>query len=415
MGSRNNWAMRFRYGCLLVPIMLLSGISPVRATVPQTINFDYCVTAESTNCIESLGIFDEQGSEFQGIHTVNKYAEFNFEGLTFDSGDGRAQIGMSWRPDGAPLCWWGSCDYHSGSIDLGIYPTSSLARRVAGAIEFPGENPRQCGSKEAPTLCGKWFNFGSTYSFVFRFRALGFQIGMISGKARDVTFKDLNPSASIETSHTYEVRATNIISDAYIINEIRDSQPRDRTKADFYSDGLVLWFWDKDNSATSRLPDRCSAKVISGPPTQLLFNTFNMGSPNWNPFDSTLSVQLESSHLAFDGTPNKGFYEMVFSKATSECLWGINPEKSARAEVKISYQDGGLADVATVNQGFKDGMLRISASNFHLSTPVISTKLVMESPSVAAPSKTSIVCVKKTIIKRVVGIKPICPTGYKKK
>ena len=414
-------------------VSLIAGLAPIaQAATPTTINFDYCTSSKSTNCIESLSIITEDNFEHVGDHIAGTSAEFNFGNLTFASGDGRARIGMSWRPDGAPLCWWGSCDYHSGSIDMGIGTTSSLARQDAGIIKFSGDDQRQCGTRDNPTLCGKGFNFGGNYKFQFKFRALGFNLGMISGKARDVLFNDLNINSGNDVSHTYEVTATNITWDTYIINDIRNSQPRDRERADYFSDGLILWFWDVNNTATTRLPSRCSAAKISGPPTQLLFNTFNMGSPYWNPSDSTLSVQLESSHLAYDGIPNKGFYEMVFSKATSECLWGINPEKSARAEVKISYSDGGVADIATVNQSYRNGSLKISASNFHLSTPTISTKLtasatpiVVATPnptpspttnqSVVSLKKTTITCVKGKLTKKVSAGKPKCPAGYKKK
>lgn len=401
---------------LNIAILYIVGLlQTTEALAAETINFGYCLSSESTNCIEGLTIIKDDNTEVSGTYIPGTSAEFDFQNIKFASGDGRAQMSMSWRPDGAPLCWWGNCDYHAGSIDMVIFPTSSLARLYAGTIKFDGENQKQCGLKENPTECGKWFNFGANYNFAFKFRATGFNIGMVSGRARDVSFKDLNAGSSDTKSHTYEIVAKNVISDSYIINDIRDSQPRDRQKADYYSDGLIMWFWDVNNSATSRLPEKCNAAHIQGPPTQLLFNTFNMGSPTWNVSESTLSVQLESSHLAFDGSLNKGFYEMVFSKQTAECLWGINPEKSARAEVKISYSDGGTPDIAAVTQGFKDGLLKITASNFHLSAPIISTKLVSTETTTQIPSKKiQILCTKGTVVKKILGVKPVCPKGFKK-
>jgi hypothetical protein len=396
---------------------VVSGFSAqVQAAEPAEIVFNYCSDLRATNCIESIAIVDEAGKISSGQHIPGTLSEFEFKNIKFASGDGRVNFWMSWRPDGAGLCWWDQCDYHAGSIDMGIAPTSSLAGLNAGVIAFEGESQNQCGSKEQPTTCGKWFNFGGNYTFNFRFRATGFDLGMISGRAKDVVFKKINVNVDKGESQTYEVSASNIVSDSYVINQIRTSQPRDRIKADYFSDGLIMWFWDVNNSATSRLPSKCSAKNIQGPPTQLLFNTFNMGAPSWNPVDSSLSVQLESAHLAHDGTVNKGFYEMVFSKATAECLWGINPEKSAKAEVSISYTDGSKADIATVVQSYRDGMIKISASNFHLSTPIISTKLVSEiSVSQVVAKKKAITCVRKAVIKKIVGLNPKCPQGYKKK
>ena len=84
--------------------------------------------------------------------------------------------------------------------------------------------------------------------------------------------------------------------------------------------------------------------------------------------------------------------------------------------MSISYTDGSKADIATVVQSYRDGMIKISASNFHLSTPIISTKLVSEiSVSQVVAKKKAITCVRKAVIKKIVGLNPKCPQGYKKK
>jgi hypothetical protein len=418
---------------ILIFLFAVSQTTYSVAAAPVTIIFPICASGAETNCIDSVGIEDKNDKVTWGNRVTNSSYEFEFPGQEFNSGDGRVGFSMSWRPDGAPLCWWNSCDYHSGSIDMIIYPTGSSSQKTAGVINFDEPNQLQCGTAASPNICGKWWNFGKDLTFVFKFRAAGFRIGMISGRARNVEFKDLGPIVGSADSNTYQVRATNLISDTYIINEIRNKQPAERPKADYFSDGLILWFWDENNSATTRIPERCNSKNISGPPTQLLFNTFNMGAPNWNEKDSTLSVQLESAHLAYDGSANKGFYEMVFSKQTATCLWGINPSKNSRAEVSISYADGQSASIATVSQEFKDESLRITAANFHLSKPTISTKLLNESIASETKSdstmaitektpivqpmimKSSITCVKGKVIKKVTAVNPKCPAGYKKK
>ena len=417
----------------LVTGFMISQATYSNAVTPPTISFPICTLPNETNCIESVGIEKANGDITWGNRVSNSNYEFDLPGEQFASGDGRVGFLMSWRPDGAPLCWFNSCDYHSGSIDMVIFPTGTYSQKSAGLISFDDSNQMQCGTIASPTYCGKWWNFGKDQSFIFKFRAKGFKIGMISGRAKNVEFKDLGISSNESDSRTYEVRASNIISDAYIINEIRGKQPADRPKADYFSDGLILWFWDENNTATTRLPEKCNAKNIMGPPTQLLFNTFNMGAPSWNAKDSILSVQLESAHLAHDGSVNKGFYEMVFSKQTASCLWGINPSKNSRAEVSISYGDGQVASVATVSQEFKDEKLRITAANFHFSKPIISTKLFEDtqiveqkidktiesvgiSPVVKPISKkTSITCVKAKVAKKVTAVKTKCPAGYKKK
>jgi hypothetical protein len=407
--------------------------SAIGAAIPPTINFPVCTSLNETNCIDSVGEENSDGSISWGTRVANSSFEFDIPGEKFASGDGRIGFSMSWRPDGAPLCWWNSCDYHAGSIDMVIFPTGTYSQTTAGLINFDESNQMQCGTVAAPTYCGKWWNFGKDLRFIFKFRAKGFNVGMISGRAKNVDFEDLNKNAPSSESHIYQVKASNIISDSYVINEIRDKAPADRIKADFYSDGLIMWFWDENNSATTRLPEKCNSKNVAGSPTQLLFNTFNMGAPSWNALDSTLSVQLESAHLAYDGNVNKGFYEMVFSKATATCLWGINPSVNAKAEVSISYSDGQVASIATVSQEYKDEKLRITAANFHLSKPTISTRIleetkvsetkvvqkteeVVQSPPVQqSVKKLSIVCVKGKLTKKITAVNPKCPAGYKKK
>lgn len=86
------------------------------------------------------------------------------------------------------------------------------------------------------------------------------------------------------------------------------------------------------------------------------------------------------------------------------------------------------------------GWLRMSASNFMFSNPTVKIKFTQEAPAPVAspspsaspsatpvaqassapvapkvPAKSTITCVKGKTTKTVTAVKPICPTGYKRK
>jgi hypothetical protein len=75
----------------------------------------------------------------------------------------------------------------------------------------------------------------------------------------------------------------------------------------------------------------------------------------------------------------------------------------------------GSNDVATTIANEKDGWLYLTANNFQFSSPIIQVKLSQDASSVVTPAKSTITCVKGKTIKTVTGVKPVCPTGYKKR
>ena len=75
--------------------------------------------------------------------------------------------------------------------------------------------------------------------------------------------------------------------------------------------------------------------------------------------------------------------------------------------------------MATTTVNEKDGWLYLSAKNFTFSSPTVKVKLSQEGAPVqsvqTAPKKTTITCVKGKTTKKVTAVKPVCPTGFKKK
>jgi hypothetical protein len=103
----------------------------------------------------------------------------------------------------------------------------------------------------------------------------------------------------------------------------------------------------------------------------------------------------------------------------ARCIYGFT-KAPIQAVVSIVSAEG-ENKVATTLIREKDGWLTLSANGFTFSSPVVRVKLSQEAevaPVVAAkpiaPKKSTITCAKGKTTKKVSGVKPKCPTGFKK-
>jgi hypothetical protein len=122
-----------------------------------------------------------------------------------------------------------------------------------------------------------------------------------------------------------------------------------------------------------------------------------------------LDYKVAGLHYQPDGKSlNEGSYDLVMRSDVARCLYGFT---SAPVSAKISViGDGGENRVATTLVSEKDGWLKLAAYGFNFSSPTISVKL-----SQAKSVKTTITCTKGKLVKKVTGVGPKCPAGYKKK
>ncbi|MBU6264421.1 MAG: hypothetical protein KGM39_06580, partial [Actinomycetales bacterium] len=159
-------------------------------------------------------------------------------------------------------------------------------------------------------------------------------------------------------------------------------------------------------------------------------NMFVAAPPDFNREDQTLDYKVSSPHFLPDGSVFKGVYNLVMRSDYARCLYKFT-NAPVSASISILSADG-TSQVATTVLGERDGWLYLSASNFTFSSPIVKVKLTQEaapaatpaaspkesaSPSATAPtqSKLTITCIKGKTIKKVTGLKPTCPAGYKKK
>ena len=167
-----------------------------------------------------------------------------------------------------------------------------------------------------------------------------------------------------------------------------------------------------------------------------------LSTPVWNSEKKSLSYKASAPRLAPDGkTVNTGFYYATISAADALALWGLKRAEDAASALMVSVRttDGG-STAATKTVAVKNGRIIIQVFGFEFPDPMLDISLnpsfdVMASSALAdsnmsaqatvkktptpkptvAPKTTTISCLKGNQLKKVTGVKPTCPTGYKKK
>lgn len=145
---------------------------------------------------------------------------------------------------------------------------------------------------------------------------------------------------------------------------------------------------------------------------------FENGPPEFK--DGSLNYRVAGIHKNIDGTEFKGRYTYIVQSDTARCYYGFSKAPiEARVEV-VSASNS--SQVATVLVSERGGFIKLQADNFTFSTPTIKVKFTQESTQPAeittksAPKRSAtITCIKGKTSKKISGINPRCPTGYKKK
>ncbi len=163
-----------------------------------------------------------------------------------------------------------------------------------------------------------------------------------------------------------------------------------------------------------------------------------LSTPVWNSEKKSLSYKASAPRLSPDGkTVNTGFYYATISSADALALWGISrPEDAASALlVSVRTNEGG-STAATKTVAVKNGRIIIQVFGFEFPDPMLDISLnpsydVLASSAQTAsnmsasgtvrttaspkPKTTTISCIKGNQLRKVTGVKPKCPTGFKKR
>jgi hypothetical protein len=181
---------------------------------------------------------------------------------------------------------------------------------------------------------------------------------------------------------------------------------------------------------------------------------YSAGPPSLNKATNSLEYIVAAPHYTPKKEEFKGTYDLVMRSDVARCVYGFS-KAPIRATLSV-VKDGANESVATELLNEKNGWIYLSAAGFTYSEPLIRVTLFQDpeptptptptptpivtatptptptptpeptvaasptptakSPSViAAAKKATITCVKGKLTKKVTGVNPKCPTGYKKK
>jgi hypothetical protein len=184
-------------------------------------------------------------------------------------------------------------------------------------------------------------------------------------------------------------------------------------------DSTFFYQMASDTSATKCMMDvygySANARIFQG----AVFSNatmFQTSPPEWDAVNNSFSFKVASPHLDERGVTNKGFYTLYIPTEMAKCRWG-EAVSSARAEVQIINSDG-KTSITTLAATTEDGNLRFNVSGFGYSSPTIKIRMGKDIKApvaeVISNKAIAIKCVKGKTVKKVVGVKPVCPIGFKK-
>ena len=130
-------------------------------------------------------------------------------------------------------------------------------------------------------------------------------------------------------------------------------------------------------------------------------------APNF--VNGSLDYKVGGLHLNPDGSVFEGTYDLTMRKSVARCLYGLT-EAPISGTVSV-LNDGNEEKISTTSiretGSEKNGWISIAAQGFTFSNPILRVKL--KQPSI------TITCIKGKNIKKLTGISPKCPNGFKRK
>jgi hypothetical protein len=168
---------------------------------------------------------------------------------------------------------------------------------------------------------------------------------------------------------------------------------------------------------------------------------YSGGPPAFNSATQSLDYKVAAPHFDAAGGVFRGQYSLLMKSSVARCVYGFS-NAPIKAELSVLSSDG-TSQVASLAISENNGWIQMNASNFEFSAPTIRAVLVQAAPTptptptpseTASPTptpvpavtatptstptvakKATITCMKGKTAKKVTAIKPVCPTGYKKK
>jgi hypothetical protein len=143
-------------------------------------------------------------------------------------------------------------------------------------------------------------------------------------------------------------------------------------------------------------------------------STMYIGNPpTFDKESQSLDYKVMSPHFLPNGTEFKGSYDLVIKSDVARCIYGFS-NAPVSAKISILSADG-TTQVATTTFNERNGWMYLVARGFTFSSPTVRVKLMQEGSKPLAAQKVTITCVKGKSTKKVIAVKPACPSGWKKK
>ena len=210
----------------------------------------------------------------------------------------------------------------------------------------------------------------------------------------------------------------------------------------------VAWnvdlIWDKGSPQNKQFQTCGTNEIIGYVGSNSL--TFLDTVPIFDPKTSTIRYTVASPHFDSLGAPSTGQYQLQINLDVAKCLWKIS-SVPLKAEINVTNSYG-EKKLVTSSMKVSGNFLNFSVSGYGYSESTISIGIpVVEAsplpnPSTIEPKSTdsknkseatpstsksailtkdnaliqkTITCIKGKLTKKVTGVKPACPSGYKQK
>ena len=141
----------------------------------------------------------------------------------------------------------------------------------------------------------------------------------------------------------------------------------------------------------------------------------------------TMNVPTGNAHYDVNGKVIDGWVETSMRGDFIRKIWNIEPKYLSRVEVTVEYNANDTsAATSTTRYISAEDKIEIKAYGFHYSSPQIKIKFPQAafiqpapppgpSPKVSNQKKITLTCIRGKNIKKVSGLSPQCPKGYKVK
>jgi hypothetical protein len=419
------------------------------------INMPVCEATSQTFCLETVAIYPE-GETAQSAQFIG-----------YNSGSFVPQDASRNLPQGAPASLWQGTAEHTGGtntysiqaraefkLDKGKFKLDWFKVNVFPYVEVSRPNHRGFywdeeadGDKIArggpgpgkamslPGKVGEIHNFDLDTRVQLKLRVPGELKGWLKGRATDPNFTSTRLGAN---SNLWTLDAKPVVVPKIRLFTTDDKRTKMMKDHPLWSDGRPeswtnLWTsaegsgaldWVKDLrtvaedkatgqavvwqlGATSWGTGACDSKArgISG---FVLTNSlaYEGRAPQYS--RGFLNYQVAGMHYLPDGTEALGTYDLVMDSAVVRCLYGFT---TAPVSGTITISGEGDRNIATTIVSEKSGWLKLSAQGFTFSNKTIRVKLTQ-------PRRSTITCAtttKPVKVRKVTGVNPTCPPGFRKR